>query len=338
MTDSPDDAIIYTEQIFDTVNGSCNIIRRGGGPAQTRRLIMDIAELKKRKIDLGFTNQMVANISGVPLGTVQKIFGNVTKAPRYETLQLIERALFPENYGGQKLKGAYRAPGDPYEPMHVAEDNLAFESERESYGVDSYDYDGEYSYREKKQGEYTIEDLMNTPEGMLIELIDGHIYDMAPPSTIHQILVSQVFNQIVNGIERLKGGCIPMVSPVGVKIDPHDEKNFLEPDIIVVCDRGKIHKDMVYGAPDLVVEVLSPSTKGKDLFLKLAKYQQAGVREYWIINPDGREVMVYHFESLRMTGSYTFDDAIPVEISGGRLVIDFGIIHRQLTDLFGSDY
>ena len=299
---------------------------------------MDIAELKKRKIELGLTNQMVANLSGVPLGTIQKIFGNVTKAPRYETLQLIERALFPENFGGQKIKGAYWTPGDPCESMRVAEDNLAYELEPEPHGVDSYDYDSEYSYRGKRQGEYTVEDVMNTPEGMLIELIDGHIYDMAPPTTIHQHIVAEVFFQIVSFLKAEGGSCIPMVSPVGVKIDPNDEKNFLEPDIIVVCDRSKIHKDMVYGAPDLVVEVLSPSTKGKDIFLKLVKYQQAGVREYWIINPDGREVMVYHFESLKMTGSYTFEDTIPVEISDGKLSIDFGSIHEHLTDLFGTDY
>lgn len=297
---------------------------------------MTIAELKQRKRELGYTNQMVASASGVPLGTIQKIFGNITKSPRYETLQLIEKALFPENHGGHKTKGVYSTADDPYEPMRVAEDNLAYQYESDPYGVDAFNYDPAYSYRGKKQGEFTIDDIRALPEGVRVELIDGKIYDMAPPTTVHQIIASHIFFQILSYIEKNKGECVPLIAPVGVKLFAEDDKNFLEPDIVVVCDRSKIHRDMVYGAPDFVAEVLSPSTKGKDMFLKLLKYQRAGVREYWIINPDGREVMVYHFESLRMTGSYSFDDTVPIEIFEGKVSIDFSRIGIQLDSLFGD--
>ena len=296
---------------------------------------MTVAELKQRKRELGYTNQMVASASGVPLGTIQKIFGNVTMSPRYETLRLIEKALFPENYGGHKTKGVYSTADDPYEPVRVAEDSLAYQYESDPYGVDAFNYDAGYTYRGKKQGEFTIDDIMALPEGVRVELIDGRIYDMAPPTTVHQIIAQQMLVQISLGVEKNSGRCVPLIAPVGVKLHADDDKNFLEPDIVVVCDRNKIHRDMVYGAPDFVAEVLSPSTKGKDMFLKLVKYQRAGVREYWIINPDGREVMVYHFESLRMTESYSFDDTVPVEIFERKVSIDFSRIGKQLDSLFG---
>ena len=295
---------------------------------------MTIAELKQRKRELGYTNQMVANASGVPLGTIQKIFGNITKSPRYETLQLIERALFPEFYGGNRIKGVYSNADDPYEPMLVAEDNLAYQYERDPYGADAFNYDSGYSYRSKIQGEFTIDEIMALPEGVRVELIDGRIYDMAPPTTIHQVIAQQMLVQISLGIEENNGECVPLIAPVGVKLSAEDDRNYLEPDIVVVCDMNKIHKDMVHGAPDFVAEVLSPSTKGRDMFLKLVKYQGAGVREYWIINPDGREVMVYHFESLRMTSSYSFADIIPIEIFQGKVSVDFGRISKQLDLLF----
>lgn len=296
---------------------------------------MTIAELKQRKRELGYTNQMVATASGVPLGTIQKIFGNITKSPRYETLQMIEKALFPENFGGHKTKGVYSTPDDPYEPVRVAEDNLAYQYESDPYGVDGFNCDSAYSYRGRKQGEFTIDDIMALPEGVRVELIDGMLYDMAPPTTVHQVIAQQMLIQISLGIEENNGECIPLIAPVGVKLHEDDNKNYLEPDVVVVCDRGKIHRDMVHGAPDFVAEVLSPSTKGRDMYLKLVKYQGAGVREYWIIDPDSRVITVYNFESLRITRSYSFDDSVPVGIFDEKVSIDFSKIGRQLDSLFG---
>lgn len=296
---------------------------------------MTIAELKQRKRELGYTNQMVATASGVPLGTIQKIFGNITKSPRYETLQMIEKALFPENFGGHKTKGVYNTPDDPYEPVRVAEDNLAYQYESDPCGVDGFNFDSAYSYCGRKQGEFTIDVIMSLPEGVRVELIDGMLYDMAPPTTVHQVIAQQMLIQISFGIEENNGECIPLIAPVGVKLHEDDNKNYLEPDVVVVCDRGKIHRDMVHGAPDFVAEVLSPSTRGRDMYLKLVKYQGAGVREYWIIDPDSREITVYNFESLRITRSYSFDNSVPVGIFDEKVSIDFSKIGRQLDSLFG---
>ena len=125
------------------------------------------------------------------------------------------------------------------------------------------------------------------------------------------------------------------VAPFDVRLDM-DDRTMVEPDIMIVCDPdidgAANHLD---GQPDLAIEILSPSTRETDCTVKLRKYMNAGVREYWIINPEGREVMVYHFESQRMTGSYSFDDTVPVELFEGKVSIDFSRIAKQLDSLFG---
>ena len=100
----------------------------------------------------------------------------------------------------------------------------------------------------------------------------------------------------------------------------------VQPDVLVVCDENNISEERVYGAPDLVIEVLSPSTRRKDLFIKAKKYSDAGVRECWIVDPRDEQVIVYDYENDNTVSAYTFRDQIPVGIFGGDLVIDFAEI------------
>ena len=177
----------------------------------------------------------------------------------------------------------------------------------------------------ERQGEYTAEDYYTLPDEKRVELIDGVFYDMASPGSMHQILVSRIFMAFANYIDSNRGTCIPLISPMDVQLDK-DDKTMLQPDVLIVCDREKFQKRIVYGAPDLVVEILSESTRNKDLLIKLNKYYNAGVREYWIVGPKNRQVIVYTFENGVEVHMYDAESVVPVDIFGGECRVDFGKI------------
>ncbi len=162
---------------------------------------------------------------------------------------------------------------------------------------------------------YTIADIYALPDGERAELIDGKIYYMAPPNTKHQRLAGNLFNQISNYIQSNKGTCEPFIAPFAVFLDGND-KNYVEPDISVICDKNKITDKGCNGAPDWIIEIVSPGSKSVDYFTKLFKYRTAGVREYWIVDPMKKLVIVYRFEKEVME-EYSFGKDIPVGIYGG---------------------
>ena len=162
-----------------------------------------------------------------------------------------------------------------------------------------------------KERIYTIDDIYALPDGERAELIDGQIYIMAPPNTRHQVIVGELYATIRNYIKSKSGSCKPYVSPFSVFLN-EDNKNYVEPDLTVVCSPDKVDEKGCHGAPDWVIEVVSPATQSKDYGIKLFKYRMAGVREYWIINPLKGIVNVYDFENESGTGLYSFDDEIPV--------------------------
>lgn len=158
---------------------------------------------------------------------------------------------------------------------------------------------------------YTVDDIYALPEGQRAELIDGQIYDMAPPARIHQKLVSELTQTIGQYIKSREGNCEVYPAPFAVFLNG-DNRNYVEPDISVICDKNKLDDRGCNGTPDWVIEVVSPSSEKMDYGIKLFKYRSAGVREYWIINPRTRIVNVYDFEHEDKTGQYSFDDVIPV--------------------------
>ena len=178
----------------------------------------------------------------------------------------------------------------------------------------------------KKQGEYTIEDYYGLTDDHRVELIDGVIYDMSSPSSIHQIILSKIWSQFDKYITSHKGSCIAMLAPIDVQLDCNN-KTILQPDIFILCDRDKLKHHVVYGAPDLVVEILSPSTQNKDMKLKTAKYRKAGVKEYWLINPMTKQIRVHLFNPTPKTTLYSFENKIPVGIWEGECIIDFKEIY-----------
>ena len=148
----------------------------------------------------------------------------------------------------------------------------------------------------KKQGEYTIEDYYALPDECRVELIDGFIYNMSAPSARHQALIGELFFRFRQHILKNKGKCFPFMSPINVQLD-EDDRTMVQPDVIVTCNRDKIRNREYYGAPDLVIEVLSPSNRPKEQRRKYQKYKNAGVREYWVVDPAKKRVTVYDFEA-----------------------------------------
>ena len=159
--------------------------------------------------------------------------------------------------------------------------------------------------------EYTIEDIYNLPEGTRAELIDGQIYYMAPPTRKHQDIVGTLYRKIADYIDAKGGSCKTYVSPFAVFLNEND-KNYVEPDISVICNPNKLNDKGCTGAPDWIVEIVSPGSRKMDYFTKLFKYRTAGVREYWIVNPLTRTVNVYDLEKEELTDLYSFDDDIQV--------------------------
>lgn len=167
---------------------------------------------------------------------------------------------------------------------------------------------------------YTAEEFFKiTPENESerYELINGEIVAQAAPSTIHQRLVGNLFFSIKSFINANKGKCEPFVSPFDVKLD---EDNVVQPDLLVVCDPSQLDGKRCNGAPDFVIEVTS-SNYTNDYVEKLALYKNAGIREYWIVDPLYERVMTYFFEKSSSPSIYTFDMPVPVGIYNGKLTI-----------------
>lgn len=164
---------------------------------------------------------------------------------------------------------------------------------------------------EALQRQFTVEDIYALPEGERMELIDGCVYDMAPPVRIHQKLVSELTQAIGSYIKTRGGDCEVYPAPFAVFLNK-DNRNYVEPDVSVICDKDKLDDRGCNGAPDWVIEIVSPATQQRDYSVKLFKYRGAGVREYWIVNPATQTVTVYDFENEQGTSQYRFEEEVPV--------------------------
>ena len=168
---------------------------------------------------------------------------------------------------------------------------------------------------------YTTDDIYNLPDGERAELIDGQIYYMAPPTRRHQLIAGNLFTIINTYIKSRGGSCEPYIAPFAVFLNA-DDKNYVEPDISVICDKSKLTDKGCNGAPDWIIEIVSSGSRRMDYYTKLFKYRTAGVREYWIVDPSKNLIIVYNFEQGE-TEQYTLQDSIKAGIYED-LVIDFG--------------
>ena len=171
---------------------------------------------------------------------------------------------------------------------------------------------------------YTIDDIYHLPEGQRAELIDGQMYMMAPPTRRHQQMLGALYRKIADYIDKNGGSCEVDIAPFAVFLNA-DDKNYVEPDISVICDADKLTDKGCTGAPDWIIEIVSPGSRRMDYYTKLFKYQTAGVREYWIVDPEKNRIIVYLFESDD-TQEYTFLDSVKAGIYED-LTIDFRSIN-----------
>ena len=271
--------------------------------------MMSVSELIARKKELRYTNEEIATLSGIPLSTVRKIFAGVTEEPRRATLAALSRALAAR-------------PMAPYDTIPSHEP--------------AYIREGAVAYSVKRQGEYTIYDYYALPEDRRAELIDGVIYDMAAPTRLHQKILMSVCMQLSICAEEKKTGYEVIPAPYDVQLD-NDIYTMLQPDIVISSDDPLKNNHHFLGAPEFVVEILSPSTRSKDMLLKANKYHNAGVREYWIIDPKYRKVIVYVFDGEDSSTEYRFEDRIPVYISDGSCAVDFAHIAESISMFYDAE-
>lgn len=250
---------------------------------------MTLSQMKYYKQKFGYSFAQLSELSGVPVGTIQKIFRGETKSPRYDTLMALEKVLRPDD-------------------DRICETAVVYDDEKPFYTLDDY---------------YAL------PDERRVELIDGKFYDMAAPASVHQLAITELSFHILSFIRSRGGDCVPFVVPTDVQLD-QDQYTMVQPDIFVVCDKEKVTYRCIAGAPDWVIEILSDSTRNKDAFLKLHKYQNAGVREYWMVDLKKRRVVVYFFDEDEIPMIYGSEDKIPVRIYDGELVIPFGEIVKAV--------
>ena len=319
---------------------------------------MTLDEMKRWKRTLAMTSEEISEASGVPLSTVQKIFSGVTRSPRKATVESILAALekkaaqegldFDRSAAGRASKpysylddlygsdqtGNDRAKSNTFSGNLLGENHFSAYPDRleESAGV--YRIEKKEPPKEKKQGEYTLEDYYALPDERRVELIDGVFYDMSAPAVIHQKILGELFILFRECMDRHEGKCEVYLSPCDVRLD-RDNRTMVQPDLLVICEEYDIRAKNIDGAPDLTLEILSPSTRSKDMLLKLHKYANAGVREYWLVDPEQKTVLVYDLEHENYyPDKYSFEDRIPIMISGGECSIDFSRIMRRIESYY----
>ncbi len=268
-----------------------------------------LAEILRIKAEKGYSVSKLSEYSGVPVETLRKILAGNTTDTMEADLAALENVLFQD---------ACTYHLDGISPNMVAE-------------AQSY-----YSTLQgkKRQGEYTLEDYHNMPEDRRAELIDGVIYDMASPSPLHQMIAGMVYARILAFIEKNKGDCIPFIAPADVQLDC-DDRTMVQPDVFILCKQDRLRRFGICGAPDFVLEILSGSTRKKDMTVKLTKYMEAGVKEYWVIDPEKRLLIVYIGEEEGIPRLYPLQGDVGMNLYDGNLRIDLNEING-LIDRFGS--
>ncbi len=284
----------------------------------------EMIEIKERR---GYSFAQLSEYSGVPVVTIQKIFSGKTKNPRRATLDALERVMQGDESLYQGRAFSYETSGLSAE--YGKDGNISGKNDANELREDGA------VYSSKVQGEYTLEDYYALPEERRVELIDGVFYDMTAPRVVHQDISSILHFQIADFINKNKGNCKVFSAPVDVQLDC-DDKTMVEPDIVVICDRSKIKGFGIYGAPDFVIEILSKSTKRKDLTIKVTKYCDAGVKEYWIIDPHKRILITYNFaDEDWVPEMHPLKGEVPVAIYDGKLKIALDKVMESIEE-FGE--
>ena len=177
----------------------------------------------------------------------------------------------------------------------------------------------------------TLEQYEALPEDTRVEVFNGIAYDMSSPSEVHQTISMELSTILNTYIKRKKGACRVFHAPFDVKLNDNP-LTIVQPDLMIICDREKLDGKRCNGAPDFIIEIVSPSNASDDYVRKLFYYKNYGVREYWIVDPRRKIVTVNFFEGDIVTVQYSFDSTIKVNIYDD-LYIVFSDIAELLLDI-----
>ena len=166
------------------------------------------------------------------------------------------------------------------------------------------------------------------PEDKRVEVFDGIVYDMSSPSQIHQTILTELLVSLRSYIKRKNGNCSVFPAPFDVKLNDAP-LTIVQPDLMIICDKEKLDGKRCNGAPDFIIEIVSPSNPSDDYIRKLYYYKNYGVREYWIVDPQRKSVMVNFFETDLLNVPYTFESVIKVNIYE-----DFYIDFAEISNMF----
>lgn len=195
----------------------------------------------------------------------------------------------------------------------------------------------EETYKNKSTKRISYEEYMTLVDSsdQRFELIDGEVHLLASPSFKHQVIVNEIAWYLNNYFR--ERSCRSLAAPLDVRLYGYATKfeenpNVVQPDVVVICDEEKVNEDGRYeGIPTLIVEVLSPSTKGKDMVAKLNLYMRSGVLEYWIVNPENRSILQYSFSD-----SKDIEDFKSLEEGDTIESVAFADLEIPLTDIFSA--
>ncbi|MBQ0079870.1 MAG: Uma2 family endonuclease [Eubacterium sp.] len=281
---------------------------------------MDLDKMRMIKEQRGYSIRQIAEYSGVPEGTVRKIFSGETSHPRVATMAAIDR-VFEED------ESLYQGKNYVYDMNAIAPEHLQYLDEAASAPVRVEETVFAYG----KKDLFTIDDYYKLPHDCRCELIDGVFYDMGAPSVIHQDIVVEMVTQINVFLKATKRKCRVYASPIDVRI-LKDDHNMLQPDVIVVCnDKNKKIRN-IEGAPEFCLEVVSKWSSSRDYIRKCNKYLQGGVKEYWIIDPFKKILMVYDFTKETSPEIIPLEGEYDMLIFGGDLTIDLDAVAELIRE------
>lgn len=251
---------------------------------------MNIEKIKTKKEELHLTTSDLSVLSGVPVGTINKILNGETASPRYATIKALEKAL------------------------HIDE---------------SISEIGQTIQKTMSGSNHTPEEFYSLPKEIKVELIDGSFYALEAPSVEHQMLVSNLYAKLHEINKKKKQNYFLLLPPITVQLPEH-LNTVICPDITVMnTNMAETEMKSIVGIPDLIIEVLSPESRIRDGKLKLNKYQEAGVCEYWIVDAENQKVYVYKLQEDILPVLYDFQEKIPVSIWGENIAVDFPAIQKK---------
>lgn len=282
--------------------------------------MLTINEMKKIRTAKGLSYEEIAKLSGVSVSSVQKLFGGENANPRRTTIEKLNQAfnsldIYLCDISDKKDQNLYENKNEVQEPG----------ARYTIYGKNKM-VSGGYENIFSRTG-YTYEDYLalELPEGKRVEIIDGIIYDMASSSYTHQAISGYINNFLNNELRKRKRRCLSFASPVDVRLDYSDgPTTVVQPDIVIKCSE-ELQTDEdgneIPWIPRFVIEIISKSSKTKDMYIKTKKYRESGIQEYWIINNKKKQVIKHNFlnETIEVFG---YNEKVPIDIFNGDIQID----------------